>query len=332
MSVEERATLVSKVRAENPERWKKLEELLADHGKSTIEIDNRTFIIEHLSSDPPPLNPGDVLQKRFRIVRQVGAGGMGDVYEAVDLTDDRTVALKTVTGEFASDPRAVGYMQAEVNLALQVSGPDVCRIHAFYPADSSHPRIPFFTMEFLKGLTLSDKLRMSGPFSPAEVKRIARDICSGLTAIHQERIVHRDMKPRNVMLVERSDREHAVVMDFGIAHRADPSHQVEAMAGTVEYMAPEQFEGKTISAATDIFGVGVLLMNCYRRTSISVEEASEGRDGTRRAVETGFNADQGNSGTLGSGNCQMPCIRPAESLSDRGRSVCRAIERTILPG
>jgi len=146
-----------------------------------------------------------------------------------------------------------------VTLALQASGPDVCRIHAFYPADETDPPVPFFTMEYLNGITLSDKLRISGRFPWEDVKRIARDICAGLTVIHQEKIIHRDLKPRNVMLVERSDREHAVVMDFGIAQSTDPPQHPEAMAGTVEYMAPEQFEGRVISPATDIFGLGVLL-------------------------------------------------------------------------
>lgn len=250
--------MLDQVRQESPERARKLEELLADHGKSTIEINNRTFIIE-LASDPPPLTAGDLLQKRFRIVRLVGTGGMGDVYEAIDLVDGRTVALKTITGNFANDPRCVKLLQSEVTLALQASGPDVCRIHAFYPADETDPPVPFFTMEYLNGITLSDKLRISGRFPWEDVKRIARDICAGLTVIHQEKIIHRDLKPRNVMLVERSDREHAVVMDFGIAQSTDPPQHPEAMAGTVEYMAPEQFEGRVISPATDIFGLGVLL-------------------------------------------------------------------------
>jgi len=259
MAPQELKGFLARVREESQERGRILEELLADEGKSTIEINDRTFIIDHLASEAPPLSPGEVLQRRFKIVRLVGTGGMGDVYEAIDLVDQRTVALKTITGEFAGDPRAVGYLQSEVTLALQVTGPDVCRIHAFYPAEGDHPAIPFFTMEFLKGVALSDKLRLSGPFSWTEVKRIARDVCAGLTAIHQEGIVHRDLKPRNVMLVERADREHAVVMDFGIAQKADRGHQVAAMAGTVEYMAPEQFEGGAISPATDIFGLGVLL-------------------------------------------------------------------------
>ena len=259
MEAEERARLLDKVRQESPERANKLEELLADQGKSTIQINDRTYFIEHLASEVPPLTAGNVLQNRFKIVSLVGTGGMGDVYKATDLVDGRPVALKTVTGNFASDPRAIKLLQSEVTLALQVSGPDVCRIHAFYPADGSQPPISFFTMEYLNGITLSDKLRISGRFPWEDVKRIAKDICAGLTVIHQEKIIHRDLKPRNVMLVERSDRQHAVVMDFGIAQTTDPPAHSEAMAGTVEFMAPEQFEGGAISPATDVFGLGVLL-------------------------------------------------------------------------
>jgi tetratricopeptide (TPR) repeat protein len=261
MSQKERADFLARLCQESPEHAAKLKRLLDDEGKSTIELDNRSFEIEFVDSlAGPSLSAGQLLQDRFKIVRLVGSGGMGDVYHAIDLVNNESIALKTLTGDFANDPRALSLLQSEVTLALKVSGPDVCRIYAYRePKPGDNPAIPFFTMEFLDGLTLADRLRLNGPLSWGEVKRIARDICTGLTVIHQEKIVHRDLKPRNIMLVQRSDREHAVVTDFGIAQKADPARNVEAMAGTLEYMAPEQFEGRAISPATDVFGLGVLL-------------------------------------------------------------------------
>ncbi len=226
----------------------------------------------------PPLarfSSGEVLLDRFRIVRLLGKGGMGEVYEAQDLQLGR-IALKTIRPDISSSSQALDRFRHEVQLARKVSGPQVCRIHELFnlPAAGTRAATAFLTMEYLDGITLSGRLSLSGPLSRAEALPLALDICAGLKFIHQQGIVHRDLKCANIMLCERDGRLRAVLMDFGLAFdvlRDLPAAQDSTvtdisgavapplMAGTPAYMAPEQFEGKPISAATDIYALGVVL-------------------------------------------------------------------------
>ena len=224
---------------------------------------------------PARFRPGEVLLDRFRIVRLLGKGGMGEVFEAEDLQLGR-IALKTVRPDIYSSSQALERFRHEVQLARKVSGPQVCRIHELFllPAAGTRPATAFLTMEYLEGQTLSSRLTLSGPFSRAEALPLALDICAGLQLIHQQGIVHRDLKCANIMLCERDGHLRAVLMDFGLAFdvlrdsRAAQDSTVTGtstasahavMAGTPAYMAPEQFEGKPISAATDIYALGVVL-------------------------------------------------------------------------
>jgi tetratricopeptide (TPR) repeat protein len=222
------------------------------------------------SRDTPSLTPGQVLLNRFRILRRIGRGGMGEVYEAFDIELNQIIALKTIRGEFARKPAALSLFKNEVQLARRVSGPNVCRIHEFFvaPAQEGAPAFAFLTMELLSGTTLAARLRQPNTLSLAEMKQIALDICAGLTDIHQSGIIHRDLKPQNIMLVRRSDREHAVLMDFGVANESKgvASAQREGMAGTPDYMAPEQFEGNATSPATDVYALGVVLYELFSGT------------------------------------------------------------------
>jgi tetratricopeptide (TPR) repeat protein len=223
-----------------------------------------------LSRETASLKPDQVLLNRFRIVRRIGRGGMGEVYEALDIELNQTIALKTIRGEFARNSAALSLFKNEVQLARRVSGPNVCRIHEFFvtPAQNGVPAFAFLTMELLNGISLAARLRQPGALSLAEMRQIALDICAGLTVIHESGIIHRDLKPQNIMLVRRSGREHAVLMDFGVAHesRGVASVQRESMAGTPDYMAPEQFEGKATSPATDVYALGVVLYELFAGT------------------------------------------------------------------
>jgi tetratricopeptide (TPR) repeat protein len=223
-----------------------------------------------LSRETPSLTPDQVLLNRFRIVRRIGRGGMGEVYEGFDIELNQTIALKAIRGEFARNPAALSLFKNEVQLARRVSGPNVCRIHEFFvaPTQDGAPGFAFLTMELLNGTTLAAKLRQPNTLSLVEMKQIALDICAGLTDIHQSGIIHRDLKPQNIMLVRRSDREHAVLMDFGVANESKgvASAQRESMAGTPDYMAPEQFEGKATSPATDVYALGVVLYELFTGT------------------------------------------------------------------
>ena len=228
-----------------------------------------------MASAKTQFRPGDVILDRFRVVRLLGSGGMGEVYEADDLQLGR-IAIKTIRGKIASTARALEWFRREIQLARRVSGPEVCRIHELFivPATERDRQSAFLTMELLDGIPLSTRLRQSGAIPPAEALPLVLDICRGLDLIHREGIVHRDLKCSNIMLCRRDGALHAVLMDFGLAAE-DSTVEGQAMdptlsdalaerprsgiAGTPAYMAPEQFEGKSVSAATDIYALGVVL-------------------------------------------------------------------------
>ncbi|HTW49482.1 MAG TPA: protein kinase [Acidobacteriaceae bacterium] len=212
---------------------------------------------------------------RFRIVRLLGRGGMGQVFEAEDLQLGR-IALKTIRPDLASSTPAFDRFRREVQLARKVSGAQVCRIHDLFliPADGQGGGSAFLTMEYLDGETLAARLQKSGAMARREALQVALDICDGLRLIHQQGVVHRDLKSANIMLCEREGQMRAVVMDFGLAldsvgdagtpddsTATDVPARTEtgAIAGTPAYMAPEQFEGKAVSPATDIYALGVVL-------------------------------------------------------------------------
>ena len=182
---------------------------------------------------------------------------MGEVFEARDLALGTTVALKTIRRELAGDPSALDRLRREVVLARRVTHPNVCRIFEFFEA----PDVAFFTMEFLEGETLSERLRRTGPLPTEEALGILRDVAAGLEAIHRSGIVHRDVKPGNVMLVEGGEHgRRAVVTDFGIAlgGRADRLTEAGAVVGTPDVMAPEQRSGKEVSSRTDVYALALL--------------------------------------------------------------------------
>lgn len=222
----------------------------------------------------PTFSAGQLILSRFRIIRLIGSGGMGEVYEATDLELGR-VALKTIRPEIADAPRIFSRFKKEVQLARKIASPSVCRIHELYLLPDSSGSFPhgfidpraFISMEFLDGVTLSNRIRESAPLPWPEAKRIALEICEGLQAIHDGGIVHRDLKSGNVMLASRNGIIRAVVTDFGLAREvssptADTLTDVTAAggpAGTPAYMAPEQFTGDALTPATDIYALGVIL-------------------------------------------------------------------------
>ena len=154
-------------------------------------------------------------------------------------------------------------------LARQVSGPNVCHIYELYvpPRGTGCPCAAFLTMEFLEGVTLADRIAKDGPVAPKEALKIATQLCAALQSIHDAGVVHRDLKPRNVMLVPRNGSEQVVVMDFGLARAVSTDSPADdtgptlpgLIMGTPAYMAPEQFEGREVSPATDIYALGIVL-------------------------------------------------------------------------
>ena len=219
----------------------------------------------------PALLAGDVLSGRYRVVRFIARGGMGEVYEAEDLDLHERIAIKTVRAGIAQDPRTMERFRRESQLSRKVTHPNVCRIFDIELQRAHGAAAPddltFITMEFLDGETLSDRLNRGGPMTTAEAFPLAVQMAEGLAAAHKAGIVHRDFKSHNVMLVPSAEAAgglRAVVTDFGMARGGDAELAASLTAtgvvvGTPAYMAPEQVEGKDAAAAADIYSLGVVL-------------------------------------------------------------------------
>ena len=199
------------------------------------------------------LKPGTVLSGRYEILQLLGRGGMGAVYKARDTELDRLVALKLIRPELAKNPEMLRRFKQELILARQVTHKNVIRIFDLGQADG----IKFITMDFVEGQNLHALLKERGKFAPKEAARIMLQICRALEAAHAERVIHRDLKPQNIML-DRSGRVY--VMDFGIARSAylPGMTQTGALIGTPEYMSPEQARGEKLDERSDIFSLGVI--------------------------------------------------------------------------
>ena len=197
---------------------------------------------------------GTLVEDRYRIVRRLGEGGMGEVYAAEDLILATTVALKTIRPELEGSTIALERFRREMQLARKVTNAHVCRLHDV----GEHEGRVFLTMEMLEGETLASRIA-SGPLAIADVERLAPQLVEGLAALHAAGVVHRDFKPSNVMLV--GDR--AVITDFGLARsvveRDIALTAQTGMLGTPAYMAPEQVEGRAVTPATDVYALGVVL-------------------------------------------------------------------------
>ncbi|HUB53225.1 MAG TPA: protein kinase [Terracidiphilus sp.] len=265
----ERDAFVAEACGEDAELYQELAALIAAHEQQTVTAENTSEEIRR----PPAktgaaFSPGDLVIDRFRIVRMLGSGGMGEVYEAFDLEISQAIALKSIRSEIVRNSGALLRFKKEVQLARRLSGPNICRIHELFIAGSSTaPAGAFLTMELLDGITLSDRIRQSGAIPWREAQALASDMCAGLATIHDAGIIHRDFKSRNIMLVKRAGSTRAVVMDFGLAHEVRSSKSEAetaltlpgAILGTPEYMAPEQFEGRDVTPASDLFAFGVVL-------------------------------------------------------------------------
>ena len=215
--------------------------------------------------DDVHLAPGTRLAGRYRIERFVASGGMGDVYEATDTELRARLAVKTVRRDVASDPSHMERVRREVQLARTVTDPHVCRLFDIGHADVDGQRVTFITMELLTGETLKDRVRRA-TFTTEAALPLAGDLIGGLAACHRAGVIHRDLKAENVLLVQRDDREHAVITDFGIAQADDAGGgersaltQEGTVIGSPAFMAPEQVEGQRVTPRTDIYALGAVL-------------------------------------------------------------------------
>ena len=196
---------------------------------------------------------GTVLAARYEILKLLGQGGMGAVYKARDTELDRIVALKLIRPELAKNPEVLRRFKQELILARQVTHKNVIRIFDLGQSDG----IKFITMDFVEGQDLRSVLLEKSKLAPEQAVRIMLQICRALEAAHNEGVIHRDLKPQNVML-DASGRVY--VMDFGIARSAHlpGMTQTGVLIGTPEYMSPEQGRGEKLTERSDIFSLGII--------------------------------------------------------------------------
>jgi serine/threonine protein kinase len=214
------------------------------------------------------LSEGELLAGRFRIIRFIASGGVGEVYEAEDQELREHVALKTIRPEILVQPNAMARFKREVHLARQVTHPNVCRIFDLFrhrAGDLAHGETVFISMELLHGKTLGERLKEGGRMSTEEAEPLVRQMASALASAHKAGIIHRDFKPGNVVLVGTPGGWRAVVTDFGLALRSvtcDDTASLptgQALLGTPAYMSPEQIEGRQATTASDIYALGLVI-------------------------------------------------------------------------
>ncbi len=200
------------------------------------------------------LKVGSTFANRYHILEELGRGGMGRVYKAIDNQVDEKVGLKLLNPEVAADEKTKERFRNELRLTRQISHRHICRVYDF----SEFEGRSFISMEYVSGEDLKSLIRRVGQLTSGKAIFIARQISEGLVEAHRLGIIHRDLKPHNVMI----DRDGNVrIMDFGIArtYRKEGVTDTGVIIGTPEYMSPEQVEGKELDQRSDIYSLGILL-------------------------------------------------------------------------
>ena len=209
------------------------------------------------------LRENDILTGRFRIVRFIAAGGMGEVYEVEDRQlQGVRLALKTILPHIAARPDMQERFEREVLLARRVSHPNLCPIYDIFHCRHEDTDLIFLTMKLLPGETLSARIDRDGPVPLEEAARIVEQVASALSAAHGAGILHRDIKTANIMLDGSGPDVRACVTDFGLARAYQSESTIltaDGIAGTPGYLAPELFQGEPPSTATDIYAFGVVV-------------------------------------------------------------------------
>jgi serine/threonine-protein kinase len=200
--------------------------------------------------------PGTRFGTRYRIVALLGKGGMGEVYRADDLELGQSVALKFLLAEKATRPGALNQFRSEVRTARLIAHPNVCRVYDIGEGDGQ----VFLSMEYIDGEDLATVIRRLGRPTPEKAREIARELCRGLAAAHEAGMLHRDLKPGNVMI---DGRGRARITDFGLAGLAADLMREGQVAGTPTYMAPEQLAQGKVSVRSDVYSLGLVLYELF---------------------------------------------------------------------
>ena len=277
--VQDRCSLVKQMCAGDMELESEVSRLLLADNKAESFLEKPAILNYAKSqtslSESPLLSSGSVLSARFEILRFIGQGGMGQVYEALDLELKGKVAIKTIRPDISSDARMLARFRREVQLTRLITHPNVCRTFDIdrhsSTEDGASNDITFLTMELLEGQTLAELLRRQGRLSSEQAQPLVLQMVAALGAAHSVGVIHRDFKPSNVLLVSSTKAPRVVVTDFGLARAVfarenSPTESVatsltgrQGMMGTIVYMAPEQFERGEASVASDIYSLGLVM-------------------------------------------------------------------------
>jgi len=200
--------------------------------------------------------PGTLLASRYRIISRLGKGGMGEVFRADDLILGQQVALKFLPEGARGNISLLTRFYDEVRIARQISHKNVCRVYDIGEVDGQ----PYLSMEYIDGEDLGSLLRRIGRLPSDKATEFARKMCAGVSAAHAQGVLHRDLKPGNIMIDAKGE---LLITDFGLAGIADQLEGAEIRNGTPAYMAPEQLTGKSVSVQSDIYALGLVLYEMF---------------------------------------------------------------------
>ena len=198
------------------------------------------------------------LEGRYQILKELGRGGMGIVFQAYDKQLNEQVAIKILSPMLSNNSEALERMKREVSAARRITHPNVIRIHDISEAGG----LNFVSMEYFNGISLKDHIKKTGSLSLMQAFNIASQICEGLEAAHRQGVIHRDLKSQNIII---NSAGQIKIIDFGLAHTAHLEGMTVSglIMGTPEYMAPEQVAGKKVDERADLYSLGIILYEIF---------------------------------------------------------------------
>ena len=235
-----------------------------DPTQASTQIDSPRSTDEQYAR-PPDSRVGLILDSKYKLIESLGQGGMGSIFRAQRLHIGDEVAVKLLHHDLVREEKALERFRREARAAAMIRHPNVVSIHDFSDGTGDASQ-PYIVMELVRGVSLGDLLRREGRMSPQRAVRLMHDICTGVGVAHRQGLLHRDLKPDNVIVVPPShegDEETAKVVDFGLAKVRDVAASTAlthtgAVIGTLYYMSPEQCSGEELDSRADVYSLGAM--------------------------------------------------------------------------